>query len=145
MMLHKLRRAIHLANDKLPTAARRLPPRQNRPEIDGVSSGTAAVAHVNTTDWGLLKQLDNQKPASKKFLYPAGCPLSCRLEFCGFKRDPWLPSLRCRVVIPGPSYVLHVDVAALYPNFAGDHFAFSIQKERHRKKLAVRSQAPPGL
>jgi hypothetical protein len=30
--------------------------------------------------------------------------------------------------------VLHVDVAALHPNFPGDHFALSIQKECHRQK-----------
>jgi hypothetical protein len=30
--------------------------------------------------------------------------------------------------------VLDVDTAALYPNFPGDDFSFSIQKERHRQK-----------
>ena len=30
--------------------------------------------------------------------------------------------------------MLHVGVAALDPNFPSNHFAFSIQKERHRQK-----------
>jgi hypothetical protein len=42
--------------------------------------------------------------------------------------------LRYRILIQGPAYMLDIDAAALYPNFPGADFAFSIQKERHRQK-----------
>src|ERR1035437_4898662 len=93
-----------------------------------------------STDPQLTALHSNRLGASSRllknsFTRPDVPSVACLLEYCGFKCDPWLlPTLRYRILIQGPSYVLDVDAAALYPNFPGDDFAFSIQKERHRQK-----------
>src|SRR5271157_3097736 len=54
----------HPATDKLPDIAGRLPPWQSRTETGGAFWGMTVGARLHTTYWGLLKQPDNQKPAS---------------------------------------------------------------------------------
>src|SRR5205814_2073696 len=54
--------------DKLRDTVGRLPPCQSRTGTGGASSGTAVVAPLNTTYWGLLKQPDNQKMTSNRVL-----------------------------------------------------------------------------
>lgn len=86
--------------------------------------------------WGLLDAEDRQHPlppAAETSSTEAGVLRQARQNICGFKHELGLPpALRRRILIQGLFYVLHIYVVALHPYFPGDHFAFSIKKERRR-------------